>query len=395
EILSGRQVVSYDLLVRIADGLGVPRGHLGLAYDDATAALLAADRSATTGAEDAEDAKRMLARLAELTVGAATVDPRSWSQPFPLTWAPSPDRVGQADVDRLTSMTAQLRALDHEYGGGACRDAVLGQISWAQQLLRARVTEDASRSLHLAVAELHVLAGWTSFDVGLVSPARRHFARALEHARFVDESALVAKVLYCLGRVHVHHGWGAQAVHLFQLGQVAAQQSGYARATAMVEANLGWAHAVVGNEKLALGAVSRARDEFGRAEQEAAPTWLAFFDSAELQALRATALANLTTPSQQQRAEAIDRLWLSTALRELPQVRPRTFELVTLSGLLLDTGDIDQAIRVGHQAVDLAINLRSKRVLDRFSVLRTHLQRHLGGSEARELTERINGLRAP
>src|SRR5262245_63684802 len=39
EILGGRQVVSYDVLTRIADGLGVPRGHLGLAYDEGTAQL--------------------------------------------------------------------------------------------------------------------------------------------------------------------------------------------------------------------------------------------------------------------------------------------------------------------------------------------------------------------
>src|SRR5918992_5726292 len=32
EILKGRQVMAYDVLVRIADGLGVPRGYMGLAY---------------------------------------------------------------------------------------------------------------------------------------------------------------------------------------------------------------------------------------------------------------------------------------------------------------------------------------------------------------------------
>ena len=32
EVLSGRQVRSYDVLTRIADGLGIPRGLLGLAY---------------------------------------------------------------------------------------------------------------------------------------------------------------------------------------------------------------------------------------------------------------------------------------------------------------------------------------------------------------------------
>lgn len=35
EILKGRRKISsYDLLVRIADGLGVPRGWMGLAYDN-------------------------------------------------------------------------------------------------------------------------------------------------------------------------------------------------------------------------------------------------------------------------------------------------------------------------------------------------------------------------
>ena len=32
EIFAGRRVVAYDLLARIADGLGVPRGLLGLAH---------------------------------------------------------------------------------------------------------------------------------------------------------------------------------------------------------------------------------------------------------------------------------------------------------------------------------------------------------------------------
>lgn len=41
EILAGRRVVvAYDLLSRIADGLEIPRGRMGLAYDDATAALV-------------------------------------------------------------------------------------------------------------------------------------------------------------------------------------------------------------------------------------------------------------------------------------------------------------------------------------------------------------------
>ena len=34
EVLKGRRVMAYDVLVRIAEGLGVPRGWMGLAYDE-------------------------------------------------------------------------------------------------------------------------------------------------------------------------------------------------------------------------------------------------------------------------------------------------------------------------------------------------------------------------
>src|SRR5689334_7696730 len=33
EILKGRQVMAYDVLARIADGLGIPRGYMGIDYD--------------------------------------------------------------------------------------------------------------------------------------------------------------------------------------------------------------------------------------------------------------------------------------------------------------------------------------------------------------------------
>src|SRR5437660_9062435 len=32
DVLNGRQVMSYDVLERIASGLGIPRGYMGLAY---------------------------------------------------------------------------------------------------------------------------------------------------------------------------------------------------------------------------------------------------------------------------------------------------------------------------------------------------------------------------
>src|SRR5690606_8936208 len=145
------------------------------------------------------------------------------------------------------AVTEQLKAVDREFGGGASRDAALAQLTWAQQMLKARADQATTAALHRAVAGLHPVAGWTSFDIGVVGEARRHFARALEHARFVNEPSLSAKVLYCLGRLHLHHGWTLQALRLFQVGQVAAQESGQGRAVAMLHANLAWVYALIGD----------------------------------------------------------------------------------------------------------------------------------------------------
>jgi transcriptional regulator with XRE-family HTH domain len=388
EILGGRQVLSYDVLVRIADGLGVPRGQLGLAYDDLTAELVGGDRGAA-GPE--------LSRLAELAHGSTTIDPSALAQPFLLGWERAPQHVGPADVDRLVVVTAQLRAVDYAHGGGASRDPAVAQVGWAQQLLRADASGEVPRALHVAVGDLHLLAGWSSFDVGLIGPARRHFTRALEHARFAEEPSLVAKALYCLARVHIHHGWGAQAVRVLELGLTVAEESGLVRAVAMVRANLAWAHALVGQARPMETEIARALDSFGVAEEEPAPAWLSFFDAAEVEALRGAALAYLPGHTSQQRSVAIERFEISTALRELPMTRSRAFELTMLSWMLLEEGDREAAARIGHEAVDLAETLRSQRVIDRFAPLRTCLaaRGRVGDPKLRDLEARIAALGRP
>ncbi len=387
EILGGRQVVSYDVLTRIADGLGVPRGRLGLAYDDATAALVA------DAEPDDDDPNRLIARLAGLTVGTITVDAATWAQPFTPAWTTAPENIGLSDVARLTGITGQLRAIDREYGGSVCRDAVVAQVAWSQQLLRAHSGDTVAHALHVAVADLHLLAGWTSFDAGMPGPARRHFARALEHARFIDEPSLVAKALYCLGRLNLHHRWTPQALRLFQLGLFSAQQSGHGRAVAMLHANEAWAHALLGETRQTMACVGRAGDDFAHADAGHTPAWLEFFDTTELRALRATAIANLPDATTPQRGDAIEQLIRASASRDQTMNRSRTFELITLATLLFAGGRVDQALRVGEQATAFAARLRSSRITDRLELLARVATRHHGRGDVRDLTAAIGQLR--
>src|SRR6266540_3186307 len=123
EILKGRQVMAYDVLARIADGLGVPRGYMGLAYDEVTAVRVAGTTEAS-GTEEDESVKRrkFLAHAAAVAVGAHVLgdaDMGNWVANPMLT--PAPGRIGMTDVRQVEAATRALRSLDYQYGGGFCR----------------------------------------------------------------------------------------------------------------------------------------------------------------------------------------------------------------------------------------------------------------------------------
>ena len=83
EILKGRQVMAYDVLARIADGLGIPRGYMGLAYDGATAVRVANSTSDSQVEEDeAVKRRKFLSHAAAVTMGSAVFGSEK-------SWAPS------------------------------------------------------------------------------------------------------------------------------------------------------------------------------------------------------------------------------------------------------------------------------------------------------------------
>ncbi|APU12938.1 helix-turn-helix domain-containing protein [Actinoalloteichus fjordicus] len=180
EIAGGRQVQAYDLLVRIAEGFGIPRGYMGLAYTDAVTRLLAASTAAVIEKDDDPMERRtFLGVVSKLVVGAtlttAEVDLLTVSPEL----TPAPRRVGATEVTQLKALTSALRTYDASHGGGSCRDAVLAQMQWAESLLSAAASDRVRPALLSAVADLKTLAGWTAHDLGLAHEARGYLAQAV------------------------------------------------------------------------------------------------------------------------------------------------------------------------------------------------------------------------
>src|SRR5690348_3859110 len=85
-----------------------------------------------------------------------------------------PKHLGNADVTRIETTTQDFRAVDHQYGGGACYDALVAFLSWSEQLLGVAASDGVSDRLHVALADLHNLAGWTAFDINRLDSAGTH-----------------------------------------------------------------------------------------------------------------------------------------------------------------------------------------------------------------------------
>ncbi|HEV8560033.1 MAG TPA: helix-turn-helix transcriptional regulator [Actinophytocola sp.] len=397
EILKGRQVMAYDVLARIADGLGVPRGYMGLAYDEVTAVRVVGTREAS-GTEEDESVKRrkFLAHAAAVAVGAHVLgdaDSGSWVSNPVLT--PAPGRIGMTDVRQVEAATRALRSLDYQYGGGFCRDAVVAQLSWGQQMLGASGPDHVKKRLHVALADLHNLAGWTSFDIGLVDSARNHFGRALELAKAGDSDQLVANILYRMGRVYLHKEAPDDALKMFQLGQIAAQESGSELAVAVICANQAWAYAMMGHEEQTMKLIGRTRDEWARANMAEAEDWVRFFNETDVYAMIGTVhtvLAHNGFPKHTQ--YAIPALTRAIESYGEEMARSKAFNLSALATNHLLDGDIDHGVKIGNGAVDLAEHLKSNRVKDRLKPLKDEADKRRNNTSARELSDNIGRLYA-
>lgn len=394
EILKGRQVRAYDVLVRIADGLGIPKGFMGLAYDEATEVAVADGEPAEE--DEAVKRRKFLAHAAQVTMGAAVFTGAS-ALPASAVPAktPAPGRIGMADVKQLEAATQSARALDAQYGGGFCRDAVIGQLQWGQQLLHASASDQVKSRLYVALADLHNVAGWTSFDTGLVDSARTHYARALELAKEGGNDALVSNILYRMGRIYLHHDSPNDALKMFQLGQLAAQNSGSDLAVSVLCANEAWAYAAMGNGDQAARLLGMTRDTFSRAAAEPVDSWVRFFTETDVRAMTGTVHTVLAqTVDVSHTKYAIPALTRAIDGFDAEAARSKAFNVSALATNHLLEGDIDHGARVGRQAIEAAESIKSARVKDRMRPMLTEARKRQNNPDAKDLVKRIQAFYA-
>lgn len=394
-VLAGRPVTSYDALARLADGLGIPRGLLGMAGTDPGTGQPV---TAPDTEEDDVDRRDFLALALGLTVGAGAT-PLDFARVDPIR-TPAPARVGAGEITQLRTVTGTLSALDRRHGARAVRDAVLAQLRWAEDLCGADLRPESARALHGALAELRSLAGWTSHDVGLDQQAKEYLLAALGSARTAGDSLRVISVLHRLGCVHLADGDPGTALRFFQLGHLSSADSGSGSATALLYGHEAKAYADLGQVRQALASLHRAEDAFGTvstrpdpgaglADSPVAPPLL---DRGGLDNLAGRVLAALSTHDHTHLDLAVDRLHRSATADLAARARRRTLTLNRLAVTCLRHGAVADGARYGEQAVESTQGVQSQRVALKLAGLRSEALRHPSRPEARSLADQIGAL---
>ena len=277
EILTGRRVLSYDLLVRITEGLAIPRELMGLSWwgpEGTHAGPDGAYRGEVTVAspEGVDEMLRRRRQVIELGAGVAVGAPLAklaqllecleLPDPSPV---PLPSRLSHIHVEKVRDLTRRLDEADNVSG----RDPGMSSAAaaWGTQLLDVPGAEAVKRALMVAVAELHAVAGWAGFDSGLYDRAMHHYGRALKLATEAGDAYCQAIALIEAGLATVEHGQPNDGLQMLQVGDVTALHIPPDESRAVVVAESG--KAAVQSVALADSAAALSRLDYPEAAQAA------------------------------------------------------------------------------------------------------------------------------
>lgn len=308
-----------------------------------------------------------------------------------------PEIVAAPHVRMLRAISERHRQFDADHGGGASRDSAVAYLQWATGMLRSRcTTKQTERGLKAALSDMCQVAGWACHDLGDHAVARRYLTAGLALAREIDDLSLIAGAFYRLGRVSIHQGRAQEALRLWQLGQIVAQDSGCLVSVAILHANEAWAYAMLGADEHMSDALARAQSELGRVDADTAPSWARFFLApADIDGISAVAYNSLARHPEHRAkyaSVAIDRAGKALENRREGETRSQIFDAISLAtGYVLDAQS-ERFAQYGNLAVDMASESASVRVLDRLGSMAGIARQYAAHSGVSGVIQRVENL---
>lgn len=281
---------------------------------------------------------------------------------------PVPGIVDEPVIEWLEAGVLGLRGLDDRLGGAAVRHRVEADLRMVRGLLHRGQHERGHgvRLLRVA-ADLAQLGGWAATDTGRHGAAQRHYLTGLRLAHSAGDRSLAVAL------------WGGLALQALVAGQprdaVAAAEAGVRAAggappavRALAASRLSRAHAAVGADGASRRAMAEAERQLDAAEGEFTPSWLYWFDAAELAAQSGQSLLDLGHAH-----EARPLLEQALAMQDACYVRDRCLYSARAATARALTGDLDGARTLGREAARLSRHCGSPRIADALDDLKVRL----------------------
>jgi tetratricopeptide (TPR) repeat protein len=133
---------------------------------------------------------------------------------------PLPSQLSNTQLAQVRDLTRRLDRATVTLGSSP--EVSSAATTMAERLLSVPGPEQIRRALLIAVAELHIQAGWAGFDAGLYEQAMHHYARALELGTEAGDAYLQALVLNYAGLATVEHGHPDDGLKMLQCARVKA-----------------------------------------------------------------------------------------------------------------------------------------------------------------------------
>ncbi|MEU3076563.1 DNA-binding protein NsdB [Streptomyces laurentii] len=297
--------------------------------------------------------------------------------------------IGSEEIEALEHSVQVFRAWDASRGGGLQRKAVVGQLNEVGGMLAYHHPDALQRRLWGVAANLAVLAGWMSHDVGLEPTAQKYFVIAAHAAREGGDRPRAGEALSRAARQMVHLGRPDEALDLMKLATSGAGERLLPRTRAMFHTIEAWAQAAMGQGQEMRRTLGEAEELFVSDRGDEKPGWMQNFDAADLHGMQALAYRTLAdhdpaaaVPAQRHARKALE-------LRSKGHDRSRLFDNISLASAYFIGDDPDQADSYARLALLSMGDTSSHRTWQRLHEMYRLTGQYASYSKIAELREEI------
>ena len=274
--------------------------------------------------------------------------------------------IGSQEIEELERSVEVFRAWDAARGGGLQRKAVVGQLNEVGGMLAYRHPDHLQRRLWGVAANLAVLAGWMSHDVGLEPTAQKYFVIAAHAAREGGDRPRAGEALSRAARQMVHLGRPDDALDLMKLAKSGSGEEMLPRTRAMLYTIEAWAQASMGKGQAMRRTLGMAEDLFVSDKGDVPPpSWMQMFDEADLHGMQALAFRTLADHEPAAAAAAQRHAKEALDLRAKGRDRSQIFDYISLASACFIADDPEQADRYARLALVSMGSNSSHRTWDR------------------------------